>query len=279
MSRPLFQVDAFTSRPFAGNPAAVCLLSAERPADWMQAVGSEMNLSETAFLRPQDDGSFRLRWFTPTTEVDLCGHATLASAHVLWSEGYVANDAPTRFDTRSGDLSATRNGQWIHMDFPADAIDGVNTPSNLVDGLNTPLPESVWWTGRDYLVQLDEPEDVRTIEPDFAALSRLQNSRGVIVTAKAQTADVDFVSRFFAPSVGVPEDPATGSAHCALGPYWADRLDKTSLTGRQVSARGGTVRIRLRSPNADRVVLGGQAKTIVRGRIMPGTPSTSPGVE
>ena len=238
MSVPLYQVDAFTTTPFAGNPAAVCLLSDGPDADWMQRVAGEMNLSETAFLRPQDDGTYRLRWFTPTHEVDLCGHATLASAHVLWTEGMVAAGAPARFDTASGRLTARRNDEWIRMNFPADPVGTTDPPSALLDGLRGVTPEEVGWSGRDYLVRLRSPEAMRTLQPDLSALEALDDARGVIVTAAAQAGDIDFVSRFFAPRVGVPEDPVTGSSHCALGPYWAAQMGNTSLTGRQVSDRG-----------------------------------------
>lgn len=267
MSVPLYQVDAFTTTPFAGNPAAVCLLSDGPDADWMQRVAGEMNLSETAFLRPQDDGTYRLRWFTPTHEVDLCGHATLASAHVLWTEGMVAAGAPARFDTASGRLTARRNDEWIRMNFPADPVGTTDPPSALLDGLRGVTPEEVGWSGRDYLVRLQSPEAVRTLQPDLSALKALDDARGVIVTAAAQAGDIDFVSRFFAPRVGVPEDPVTGSSHCALGPYWAAQMGNTSLTGRQVSDRGGTVRVHLDAPDAERVTLAGRATTVVRGRL------------
>ncbi len=267
MSVPFYQADAFTDTPFAGNPAAVCLLPEPRDADWMQRVAGEMNLSETAFLRPQPDGTHRLRWFTPSHEVDLCGHATLASAHVLWTEGVVAAGAPARFDTASGRLTARRHDGWVRMDFPADPVEPAEPPSALLDGLGGAAPEAVRWSGRDYLVCLRHPDAVRTLQPDLSALETLDAARGIIVTAAADADDVDFVSRFFAPAVGVPEDPVTGSAHCALGPYWAVRTGHTSLTGRQVSERGGTVRVHLDAPDAERVTLAGRATTVVRGRL------------
>jgi len=267
MSIPLYQVDAFATAPFAGNPAAVCLLPEPRDAEWMQRVAGEMNLSETAFLRPQPEGSYRLRWFTPTHEVDLCGHATLASAHVLWTEGVASPEASIRFDTTSGHLAARRNDEWIQLNFPADPVEPTEPPAALLDGLDGASPKDMGWSGRDYLVRFQAAEAVRTLHPNLSAFERLDGARGVIVTAPADTDDADFVSRFFAPRVGVPEDPVTGSAHCALGPYWAARTGRTSLVGRQVSERRGTVRVHLDSPDADRVTLAGQATTVVRGRL------------
>lgn len=267
MSPRLYQVDAFTSTPFAGNPAAVCVLSSPRDANWMQQVASEMNLSETAFVRPQPGSSYRLRWFTPTHEVDLCGHATLATAHVLWADGILAPDAPAQFDTVSGRLSARRNGDWIRMDFPADQLAPIDPPSHLLEGLDGPQPVEVMHSARDHLVRLSGPETVRRLAPNLSALEALDDTRGVIVTAEAEAEEIDFVSRFFAPAVGVPEDPVTGSSHCALGPYWAAETGRTSLTGRQVSSRGGTVRVHLDAPDADRIALEGQATTVMRGRL------------
>lgn len=266
MSRPLYQVDAFTDTAFAGNPAAVCLLATERPADWMQNVAAEMALSETAFLRPRPDGGYRLRWFTPTDEVALCGHATLASAHVLWSDGIAATDAPLRFETRSGPLTATRRDDAIMMDFPADPPRPVEPPAGLLDALLGADAAFVGRTERDLFVQVTEADTVRALSPDLSALASF-DGRGVIVTAAADTDAADVVSRFFAPGVGVPEDPVTGSAHCALGPYWAEKLGRTTLTGRQVSPRGGTVHVALDAPDADRVELGGRAVTTLHGRL------------
>jgi PhzF family phenazine biosynthesis protein len=267
MPCPLYQVDAFTATPFAGNPAAVCVLSESRDADWMQNVAAEMNLSETAFLGPQTEETYRLRWFTPTHEVDLCGHATLASAHVLWSHEDAPSEAPLHFETASGRLTARFDDGWIRMNFPADPVSATSPPAALLDGLNGTTPDDVGWSGRDYLVRLPGPEAVRDLQPTLSALQSLDEARGVIVTAAADEDDVDFVSRFFAPRVGVPEDPVTGSAHCALGPYWAARTGRTSLVGRQVSARGGTVRVHLAAPDAERITLAGQATTVVRGRL------------
>lgn len=267
MSFSLYQVDAFTDTVFAGNPAAVCLLSSQHPDDWMQDVAAEMNLSETAFLRPRSEGGYHLRWFTPTDEVELCGHATLASAHVLWAEEEEAPDTPLHFETASGALTATRTDGWITLDFPTDPPSPVEaTPASLLGGLSGATPSYVGHTGRDYLVRLDSAEAVRTLSPRMPRLATL-DGRGVIVTAPADTDAADFVSRFFAPGVGVPEDPVTGSAHCALGPYWAQETGRTELTGHQVSPRGGTVRMRLAAPDAERIDLDGQAVTVVRGRL------------
>lgn len=267
MSLPLYQVDAFTETAFAGNPAAVCLLSSQRPDAWMQDVAAEMNLSETAFLRPLSDDRYQLRWFTPTDEVRLCGHATLASAHVLWTEEGSDPDRPLQFETASGTLTATRTDGGSTLDFPTDPPSPVDaTPSSLLNGLGGAAPSYVGHTGRDYLVRLEAAEAVRSLSPRMARLATL-DARGVIVTAPADTDAADFVSRFFAPGVGVPEDPVTGSAHCALGPYWAHETGRTELIGHQVSPRGGTVRVRLTAPDADRIDLGGQAVTVIRGRL------------
>ena len=266
MSRPLYQVDAFTDTAFAGNPAGVCLLGGELPDAWMQDVAAEMALSETAFLHPQPDGRFQLRWFTPTDEVRLCGHATLAAAHVLWEEGIVAADAPARFKTRSGPLSATQQNDRITLDFPSDPPRPSKSPEMLTEGLGETPYEYVGRTGRDHFVRLPSAEAVRTLSPALSALATL-DSRGVIVTAPSNTDNADFVSRFFAPGVGVPEDPVTGSAHCALGPYWADELGRTTLTGHQLSERSGTVHVTVDGHDADRVKLGGHAVTTLRARL------------
>ncbi|MEI6775406.1 MAG: PhzF family phenazine biosynthesis protein [Chloroflexales bacterium] len=256
------QIDAFTKQPYAGNPAAVCLLPAPRDDDWMQAIAREMNLAETAFLVPEGD-AFRLRWFTPTTEVDLCGHATLASAHALWEQGLLAPDAPALFRTRSGLLTCTRRGNWIDMDFPATPPVAAESPADLMDGLGR-TPISVWRSPFDYLVELEDAMAVRTLQPNLFRLAQIE-ARGVIVTAQSDVPDYDFISRFFAPRAGVPEDPVTGSAHCCLGPFWGTRLSKAELVGYQASARGGVVRVRLADA---RVVLSGQAVTVLRGDLV-----------
>jgi PhzF family phenazine biosynthesis protein len=262
MGLPLIHVDAFTDTPFAGNPAAVCLLDGPRDEAWMQAVAAEMNLSETAFVRPVADG-LELRWFTPTVEVDLCGHATLAAAHALWELGRLAADAPARFHTRSGVLTAARRDGWIELDFPVEPATVAEPPADLAAALGT----SVKWAGRnrlDWLVEVESATIVRALAPDLARLAMVP-TRGVIVTAPADDARFDFVSRFFAPRAGIPEDPATGSAHCALGLYWSPRVGRAALTGYQASRRGGVVRVRLAGPRA---ILGGHAVTILRGELL-----------
>jgi PhzF family phenazine biosynthesis protein len=262
MGLRIVQVDAFADRPFSGNPAAVCVLPGARDERWMQDVAREMNLAETAFL-VAENGGYRLRWFTPTVEVALCGHATLASAHVLWEEGHLAAGLEARFATRSGVLLANRAGEWIELDFPATPA----TPTPPPTGLAAALRVTPDWVGRssfDYLVAVESEEIVRGLAPDLAALARL-DARGVIVTSRATTPGYDFVSRFFAPGVGVPEDPVTGSAHCALAPFWSGRLGRAELTGYQASARGGVIRVRLAG---ERVVLAGRAVTVLRGELM-----------
>lgn len=261
MTIPLYQIDAFTDRPFAGNPAAVCLLTDERPAEWMQAVAAEMNLSETAFVRPID-GGFSLRWFTPAVEVDLCGHATLASAHALWESGRLAAEAPARFHTRSGWLTAVRRGTEIEMDFPAKVPLRADAPPGLIEALGA-TPKWVGSNRMDYLVELASESLVRSLNPDFGRLSALP-VRGVIVTAKSDSPAFDFVSRFFAPGAGITEDPVTGSAHCALGPFWGERLGKSQLRGYQASRRGGIVGVRIAGV---RVQLSGTAVTVLRAEL------------
>lgn len=265
MRQKIFVVDAFTNRAFAGNPAAVCVLPGPRDDGWRQDVAREMNLSETAFLEKRDDGSCTLRWFTPAVEVDLCGHATLASAHILWEIGDAAPDETVRFHTRSGILSAMRKGDWIEMDFPAEPEEPAVAPRELVEALGVePL-----YTGRnrfDVLVEVNDERIVRGLVPDMTRLKNV-DMRGVIVTSRSRSDDYDFVSRFFAPAVGVDEDPVTGSAHCCLGPYWGAKLGKTSLSALQVSARGGILRVGLKG---DRVLIGGQAVTVLRAELVGG---------
>lgn len=261
MGTRITQVDAFTSRPFAGNPAAVCVLPAPRPEEWMRSVAREMNLAETAFLVPCD-GGFNLRWFTPAVEVDLCGHATLASAHVLWEEGHLPAGAEARFETRSGLLLAAREGEWIRLDFPRTPAEPCEPPPGLPAALGAE-PVFVGRSPFDLLAELPSEKIVREMQPDLAALKRL-DMRGIIVTARA-SAPYDFVSRFFAPGSGIDEDPVTGSAHCCLGPHWAARLGKTQFLAWQASARGGEVRVRLAG---DRVLLYGQAVTVLRGELV-----------
>lgn len=263
MTIPIFQVDAFTDRPFHGNPAAVCLLDAARDEAWMQAVAAEMNLAETAFVSPRDDG-YDLRWFTPTCEVDLCGHATLASAHALWETKRLHQDTVARFHTKSGWLTAHQRDGLIELDFPATPADPAPAfTASLAEALGTPVE----WAGRsryDLVARVTSAETVRRVAPDLALVGALP-CRGVIVTAKGDDGVHDFVSRFFGPQSGVDEDPVTGSAHCALAPYWAAILGRTSLVGFQASPRGGTVRVQL---DADRVRLSGHAVTVLRGELL-----------
>jgi PhzF family phenazine biosynthesis protein len=265
MSLRITQVDAFTSKPFAGNPAAVCILPKAAEPAWMLDIAREMNLAETAFLVPQADG-YDLRWFTPAVEVDLCGHATLASAHVLWEEGHLKPDSQARFHTKSGLLTADKRDAWIELDFPATPATAAPPPPGLVEALGA-TPKFVGRSRFDYLVELENESTVRGLEPDLAALGRVE-ARGVIVTSRASSkSEYDFVSRFFAPQSGVPEDPVTGSAHCALMPYWSAKLGKTYLVAYQASARGGVLRLRL---DGERVRLGGQAVTVLRGELTAG---------
>ena len=262
MPLTIHQVDAFTDTLFAGNPAAVCILPAARDETWMQHVAREMNLSETAFLVKTDDG-YDLRWFTPVHEVDLCGHATLASAHILYETGVLARSAEARFHTKSGRLTARRDGDWIVMDFPATPV----KPTDQLDALNQGLGVTPKFTGRskfDYLLELDSERTVRRLQPDMSKLGEIV-TRGIIVTAKSDSRDYDFVSRFFAPRSGIDEDPVTGSSHCALGPFWNGKLGKDHLIAKQVSARTGIVRVTIKG---ERVLLGGQAVTVMRGGLL-----------
>lgn len=261
MAVHITQVDAFTSEPYRGNPAGVCILDEPAEADWMQDVAREMNLSETAFLWSHE-GEYDLRWFTPITEVELCGHATLASAHVLWERELIGPDEAAAFHTLSGRLSARRDGDWIRMDFPAEPDEEAEAPSELVEALGV-TPAYVGKNRFDYLVELDSEQQVRDIEPDIGLLREVA-ARGVIVTAPA-SGDFDFVSRFFAPRSGVDEDPVTGSAHCCLGPFWQKRLGRSELTAFQASPRGGIVQVAVRD---DRVLLGGQAVTVMDGELL-----------
>lgn len=263
MGLTIFQVDAFADKPFAGNPAAVCVLPEPKDAGWMQDVAREMNLSETAFLQRKAEG-YELRWFTPAVEVDLCGHATLASAHILWETGDLRTDEQARFYTRSGLLTADRkDGDWIEMDFPARLEEQSDPPPHLLEALGV-SPIYVGKNVFDYLVEVDGEETVHKLNPDISLLGRV-STRGVIVTSKASTPGFDFVSRFFAPQVGVNEDPVTGSAHCCLAPYWSKRLNKKEMVAYQASARGGVLRVRV---DGDRVILGGQAVTVMRGELL-----------
>ena len=268
MGIPIIQVDAFTSKPFSGNPAAVCIMKVPATDRWMQDVAKEMNVSETAFLVERAGGTkgnsgYELRWFTPTMEVQLCGHATLASAHVLWEGGHLAQDTQASFHTASGLLTADRTGDWIELDFPAQPVEPAEPPAGLLSALGV----DALYVGKnrtDYLVQVESEEILREIKPDWVALGRVE-CRGVAVTCQSSCTQYDFISRFFAPSSGLLEDPVTGSSHCYLGPFWSARLDKTELVAYQASDRGGVVKVSL---VGDRVRLGGQAVTVMRGEIV-----------
>jgi predicted PhzF superfamily epimerase YddE/YHI9 len=253
-----YLVDAFTSHPFGGNPAGVVLLDEPRDAAWMQHVATEFNLSETAFVGPEDaQGRRPLRWFTPGTEVELCGHATLAAGHILGDEQH--------YLTHSGELMTTaRADGWVEMDFPADPPRPLDSYKELVIALGGTRPARAARGVSDILAELPSAADVRNLRPDLARISEI-TARGIIVTAPGDVAGVDFISRCFYPALGVPEDPVTGSAHCTLACWWAGRLGRPSLVGEQVSARGGQVRVALRG---DRVMLLGQAVTVARTALL-----------
>jgi PhzF family phenazine biosynthesis protein len=258
MQIPIYQVDAFTSRLFAGNPAAICPLEKWLPDDVMQAIAAENNLSETAFFVPEN-GSYRLRWFTPGVEVDLCGHATLATAYVILNKLSQGRETVS-FQTQSGELTVRRQDDLFSLDFPARPPQRCDVHPRLIEALGR-VPLEVLGA-RDYLVVYESEEQVRTLQPNFELLSQVDRF-AVIVTAPG-TGDIDFVSRFFAPSKGVAEDPVTGSAHCTLIPYWARRLGKTELRARQISKRGGELWCRLQG---DRVIIAGGAALYLEGTI------------
>ncbi len=261
MTQPIIQVDAFTDKPFTGNPAAVCILESLRDDVWMQNVAREMNLSETAFLMKRPEG-YDLRWFTPLAEVDLCGHATLASAHVLWEDRYLRSEEEVQFFTKSGVLTCRQKDGWIEMDFPAEPETQAVPPKELIAALGV-QPVYVGRNRFDYLVEIESENVLRALKPDFGVLGSIP-MRGVMVTARAITKKYDFVSRFFAPAVGINEDPVTGSAHCCLGPYWQKRLKRYSFYAYQASGRGGEVHVRVA---ADRVMLSGRAVTVMRAEL------------
>jgi len=263
MAIPIVTVDAFTNQLFAGNPAAVCMLPEPRPDEWLRHVAREMNLSATAFLVRRDD-EFDLRWLTPTVEIDLCGHATLASAHVLWEEGHLPRGTQARFHTRSGLLTADRHGEWIELDFPVQRGVPTEPLPSLLSGLGITAATAVMKNRLDYLVEVESEAELRAVKPNHTLLRQIP-VRGVIVTARSDSPSFDFMSRFFAPASGIDEDPVTGSAHTALGPYWGAKLGKSEMTAYQASARGGIVRLRLAG---DRIVLGGQAVTVTRATLV-----------
>jgi PhzF family phenazine biosynthesis protein len=264
MAIPIFQVDAFATEPFKGNPAGVCLLRGPAEASWMQSVAAEMNLAETAFPLAEGDG-FRLRWFTPKVEVRLCGHATLATAHILWEQGLLSPDKEARFQTLSGLLTARKDGHRIELDFPArPPLPEPPAWAVAVVGALGIKPVYIGMSAEDILFEAADEGAVRSAQPDFATLRSLP-ARGVIVTSRSADKRFDFVSRFFAPAVGVDEDPVTGSSHTVLVPYWAGRLGRKELTAYQASARGGVLYLRL---DDDRVKIAGHAVTVIKGELV-----------
>ncbi|MFD1775206.1 PhzF family phenazine biosynthesis protein [Paenibacillus rhizophilus] len=263
MSVPIYIVDAFTEHAFAGNPAAVCLLEQPVSEEFMSLTAAEMNLSETAFLWPENGGGYRLRWFTPAAEVKLCGHATLASAHILWETGRLPREKRAEFHTLSGLLTAERSEGGITLCFPAyDLIPAEPMPGLAAAlGAETEDIKEVFFYADNALVRLRDESMLRSLSPDFSALKSLL-PRAVAVTAEGGGEGIDFVSRFFAPGIGVNEDPVTGSAHTALAPYWADKLKRRELTAYQASRRGGVLKLKL---SEDKVFLTGHAVTVVSG--------------
>jgi len=275
MGLTITQVDAFTNKPFTGNPAGVCVTPEPLAAERMQAIAAEMNLPETAFLHPVE-GGYSLRWFTPAVEVDLCGHGTIASAHVLWAEGHLPPGESARFSTKSGWLSAQQTGDWIELDFPAQPTRPAHVMPQLIKSLccggNV---KSVSKTSTNYLVELHSENVLRKLTPDFAEMKKLP-VQGVIATAAASSDDIDFVSRYFAPKIGVNEDPVTGSAHTSLAPYWQEKLGKADMLAHQISARGGVVRVKCQLDNSNqtgeteptnRIFISGQAVTLLKGEL------------
>ena len=268
VTRPIYVVDAFAGGPFRGNPAGVVPLEAgNAPSDeWMQTVAAEMNHSETAYLEPGADGTFGLRWFTPEVEVDLCGHATLASAHVLFESARLAPEAAAVFHTRGGELRATREPDGaVQLDFPTAPPEACDAPAGLMEALGVAKAESLGTTGQFFMLVVPDAAIVRELAPDFRALGALADVRGVYVTAPGDDGTHDIVSRCFAPRVGIDEDPVTGSMHCVLSAYWCDRLGKTEINAEQASARGGTMRVKLAG---DRTLLVGYAVTVLRGELL-----------
>ncbi len=265
MGQRITQVDAFTAEAFRGNPAAICVLKQEADPTWMQNVALEMNLSETAYIVPRADG-FGLRWFTPAVEVDLCGHATVAAAHVLWQDGILPLTEECRFHTRSGLLTARLNGDWIEVSFPRETMYAITAPRDAQEALHVKAIAAAQSDRLQYLIlELESEQAVRECQPDFTALGKV-NYEGIIVTARAAAGcEYSIVSRFFAPRKGVNEDPATGSAHCILGPYWQLKLGKDAFLAFQASARGARIRVAV---GKERVTLSGQAITVLRGELL-----------
>jgi PhzF family phenazine biosynthesis protein len=265
MSQSIIQVDAFANKPFSGNPAAVCVLSSPQSDIWMQNIAQEMNLSETAFLVNEGDG-FNLRWFTPTVEVPLCGHATLASAHVLWSEGYLKFEQEAKFYTKSGILSARKKDDWIELDFPANPSQQIEQIPQLTAALGV-NPIGVYENSLGYLVEVASAEIVQKMQPNFSEILKLPIAEVIVTSLGDQDSEYDFVSRFFAPGVGINEDPVTGSAHCCLAPFWRDRIPQDQLMAYQASSRGGILKVRY-TPNDSRVFISGQAIITMRGELV-----------
>lgn len=263
MQQKFYQVDSFTTKPYSGNPAGVVVLDSAADEAWMQNIAGEMNLSETSFLYLLNENSYNLRWFTPNSEVDLCGHATLAAAHILWEKNLVNKTEEIKFQTKSGELTCKNNDGLIQMDFPKEEAQELSPPAELLSGLGV---EGLY-TGKnrmDHIIEVDSEETLKNITPDNNLLKKL-DMRGVIVTSKSENPEYDFISRFFAPSVGIEEDPVTGSAHCCLAPYWAKKLNKTTFKALQVSKRQGVLYLELAT---DRVKISGNAVTVFIGYIL-----------
>ena len=263
MKQTIIQVDSFTNTPYKGNPAAVCVLEAAQEDEWMQLVAREMNLSETAFVIKQGT-EYNLRWFTPTTEVPLCGHATLATAHVLWTEGYASTGQGIKFQTKSGLLTAKYQDDWIELDFPVNRSQDIPPITKLQDALGARI-KTFAYNSLGYLVELDSPKTVERLHPNFSLIKQLPVANVIVTSLAAEHSPYDFVSRFFAPGLGIDEDPVTGAAHCCLAPYWRDRLHQDSFLAYQASSRGGEMKVNY--DGGDRVLLQGQAITVMRGEL------------
>jgi PhzF family phenazine biosynthesis protein len=269
MTVPIIHVDTFVDKGLRGNAAAVCVLSRPAEPSWMQSIAHEMNVSETAFFYQESDG-FNLRWFSPLVEVDLCGHGTLAVAHILREQGYFTEHSTVHFTTRSGLLTARLQGEWIELDFPSLPQHETAPPLELREALGVPI-KYVGTDEHDYLVELDSEDAVRSLRPNRSMLSEIQ-ARAIIVTSRASSIGYDFVSRVFAPRLGIDEDPVTGSAHCSLGPFWMAKLRKKELIAYQASSRGGVLRLQI---NGERLYLSGKAVTVGRGELNIALPTTT----
>jgi len=258
----IFQVDAFTNKAFSGNPAAICILKEPKEEGFMQSLAKEMNLSETAFLLEKEDG-YSLRWFTPSMEIDLCGHATLASAYVLWENGNLSRDKEAKFYTKSGILKAKIVDNWIQLDFPALSQEPFDPPKGLIEALGIE-PIYIGKSKSNYLIQVESEDEVRNMKPNYNEIMNIP-MHGVMVTSISKSPEYDFVSRFFAPEAGIFEDPVTGSAHCCLGPFWKGKLGKDTFMAYQASHRGGRLKVQVAD---DRVLLSGEAVMIFRGELL-----------